>query len=412
MTKYKSKYHLFDVTGIELEYMIVDRNSLNVLPVSDSILVNKNGSPVSSIENGSITWSNELVKHVIELKTSDPVSDFNHVAGDFHKNVIKVNELLMSQNAMLMSTAAHPFMNPYIETVIWDHDFSPIYTLYDQIFSCKGHGWSNLQSTHINLPFSGDEEFGRLHAAIRTLVPILPALCASSPIVDMQPFGYLDSRMEMYKHNQERIPMIAGDIIPEPAFTREDYEQLIFNPIEQAIKPFDRDGILDKYFLNSRGCIARFDRGAIEIRVMDVQESPAVDIAIANLVVEVLKILVSEKYSSYKAQKNINSEILISIMNRCIKDGENAVVDEQEYLALMGLTNSSVKSSSVWSQLFDEVKLNLTSENRFMIQELLKNGTLASRILKSLNHDFSIQNLTETYKLIGSALKNNQMFIP
>ena len=37
----------------------------------------------------------------------------------------------------------------------------------------------------LNLPFSSDEEFGRLHAAIRLLLPLLPALAASSPLVEV-----------------------------------------------------------------------------------------------------------------------------------------------------------------------------------------------------------------------------------
>ena len=45
-----------------------------------------------------------------------------------------------------------------------------IYDTFDRIFSCKGHGWANLQSMQINLPFRGDEEFARLHAAIRVSV--------------------------------------------------------------------------------------------------------------------------------------------------------------------------------------------------------------------------------------------------
>ena len=55
---------------------------------------------------------------------------------------------------------------------------------FDRIFSCQGHGWANLQSMHINLPFADDAEFGRLHAAIRFLLPLLPGLTASSPVMD------------------------------------------------------------------------------------------------------------------------------------------------------------------------------------------------------------------------------------
>ena len=83
-----------------------------------------------------------------------------------------------------MPTAAHPFMDPMKETKIWPHENNEVYAIYNKIFDCRGHGWSNLQSTHLNLPFYDDEEFAKLHAAVRLVLPILPALCASSPILD------------------------------------------------------------------------------------------------------------------------------------------------------------------------------------------------------------------------------------
>ena len=42
----------------------------------------------------------------------------------------------------------------------------------------------------------------------------------------------------------------------------------------RAIDPLDTEGILQEEWLNSRAAIARFDRGAIEIRCMDTQECP------------------------------------------------------------------------------------------------------------------------------------------
>ena len=74
-----------------------------------------------------------------------------------------------------------------------------IYQTYDRIFGCKAHGWANLQSMHLNLPFADDAEFARLHAAIRLVLPIIPALAASSPIADGRPTGFMDIRMEAYR---------------------------------------------------------------------------------------------------------------------------------------------------------------------------------------------------------------------
>ena len=37
------KYHLFEVYGIELEYMLVNTNSFKVAPIVDVLLTKKNG---------------------------------------------------------------------------------------------------------------------------------------------------------------------------------------------------------------------------------------------------------------------------------------------------------------------------------------------------------------------------------
>ena len=76
----------------------------------------------------------------------------------------------------LLPGGVHPWMDPSKETRLWPHEYNEVYRSFDRIFGCAGHGWSNLQSTHLNLPFADDDEFGRLHAAIRAILPLLPAL--------------------------------------------------------------------------------------------------------------------------------------------------------------------------------------------------------------------------------------------
>ena len=52
-----SNYPLFSVLGIEIEYMLVDTNTLNVVPKSDVILKQIAGSTVNDVEMGEIALS-------------------------------------------------------------------------------------------------------------------------------------------------------------------------------------------------------------------------------------------------------------------------------------------------------------------------------------------------------------------
>src|SRR6478735_6727891 len=219
MSKPDSRLHLFDAYGIELEYMLVNKDTLAVMPITDELLKHELGKYDSDFENGIVTWSNELVLHVVEIKSTKPEINFNVLESEFVQNIKRINEVLRNWNAMLMPSAAHPFMDPGSETKLWPHDNNDVYDIYNKVFDCKGHGWSNLQSTHLNLPFTGDREFAKLHAAIRLVLPLLPALCASSPIIGGGSTGLLDTRLRYYKTNQEKIKSITGSVIPEPVFS-------------------------------------------------------------------------------------------------------------------------------------------------------------------------------------------------
>src|SRR5262249_20775901 len=188
-----SPLHLCQGFGVELEYMIVDADSLHVLPVADRVLHSVAGEYVNDVERGAITWSNELALHVIELKTTEPAPHLDGLCASFEESIGEINERLAPLKGRLMPTAMHPWMEPDREMRLWPHDYSPVYEAFNRIFDCRGHGWANLQSVHLNLPFANDKEFARLHAAVRLLLPLLPALAASSPVVEGRPTGFLDA---------------------------------------------------------------------------------------------------------------------------------------------------------------------------------------------------------------------------
>ena len=165
-----------------------------------------------------------------------------------------------------------------------------------------------LQSTHLNLPFYDDEEFAKLHAAIRLVLPILPALCASSPILDGKLTGSMDTRLKYYKTNQAKIPSITGKVIPEAVFSKRNYLNTIYEKIKTDIAPYDPNEELNAIWVNSRGAIPRFDRGSIEIRIMDIQECPAADIAALTLVIETIKAFTGNLFISLEAQMKWKTE--------------------------------------------------------------------------------------------------------
>ena len=275
--------------------MLVDAERLDVVPAADQLLEAAAGEHTDEFDNGPVAWNNELALHVIEFKCNGPRPSLAGLGEDFSANVRLANDKLVREGRRLMPTAMHPWMDP--STVrLWPHGTRLIYDTFDRIFSCKGHGWANLQSMQINLPFADDEEFARLHAAIRFLLPILPGLAASSPIVDGERNGILDNRLVVYRGNCAKIASVTGEVVPEPLGSIGEYHERVLETIYRDLAPHDPEGVLHHEWVNARGAIARFDRMAIEIRVCDVQESPLMDVAYAALIAEVLKLLCAETW--------------------------------------------------------------------------------------------------------------------
>ncbi len=404
--------HLFDGYGVELEYMIVDAGRLSVMPACDAVLERKAGRIVPEVEAGEIAWSNELVLHVIELKTNGPAPALAGLSTAFQDHVAEINRILGPMGGRLMPTAAHPWMDPLLETRLWPHEYSPIYEAYDRIFGCRGHGWSNLQSVHINLPFHDDAEFGRLHAAIRLLMPIMPALTAASPILDGRPAGILDARMEVYRHNADRIPSVTGRVVPEPVFTRADYEERILSPMYREIAPHDPQGVLREEFLNARGAIARFDRSAIEIRVLDIQECPRADLATASLITAALKGLSAERWTDLAAQQRWETGVLADLFLAVIRDGEKTLVDNPEYLRALGYPGGRASAGEVWTHLLETCGGPDFNDSRVEpdLRMILERGPLSRRILAALGGDFRREALGDVYGALCGCLARGELF--
>ena len=402
---------LFSAFGIEIEYMIVDRETLAVLPVADKVLAAAAGKEgAADVDMGELVWSNELVAHVIELKCNGPAPTLSGLAAIFAAHVGKVNAILEGLGGRLMPTGAHPLMDPATETVLWPYQYGEIYQTFDRIFDCKGHGWSNLQSMHINLPFRGDDEFARLHTAIRVLLPIMPALAASTPILDGRFTGFLDARMDQYSRNARRVPSVMGMVIPEAVYSEQEYRDRILAPMYRDIAKLDPEGILQDEFLNARGAIARFDRSTIEIRVLDTQECPSADLALAGVVVAALKGLVEERWSSYEEQKAWETRDLADIFGKVIANAGRTPVP-QEYARLFGVyAPSNIPARVIWRRLslssLPDMDFDPDWEQALAV--MVDQSSLARRILAAVDNDYRPRTIREVYGNLCACLETNE----
>lgn len=397
----------FTGCGIELEYMIVDRESLDVAPVADRLLFHLAGEQAADVITGELGVSNELALHQIEVKNPRPVRFLPALLAAFNLEVKRLNAALAASDACLLGTGMHPWMNPRKETRLWPHEGAAIYESYDRIFGCRHHGWANLQSMHVNLPFANDEEFERLHAAVRLVLPLVPALAASSPLADSALSGYLDYRLVAYRDHQRKHPATVGAVIPETVRSESEYRERILEPMYRSIAPEDSQGVLQHEWLNARGAIARFDRGAMEIRLADAQEHPSVDLAIAAAVIGAVEAIYAERWCSLEEQQAISTTALDAILRRCVRDAELARIDDPTILRAWGFARPSASARDVWGWWMNNIDAGPWSG---IWGALMTDGPLARRILRAVGHEVSASRVCDVYRELALCLEAGTMF--
>ena len=121
--------------------------------------------------------------------------------------------------------------------------------------------------------------------------------------------------------------------------------------------------------------------------------------------------MVSEVLVSLEHQKKWEKEPLFDLLNDAIKNGENSVITNIEYLQLFGLKVATTQQN-IWNHLFNLVKDSIDESHLEALQTILTEGTLATRILKAIADDFSEDHIQKVYTDLGDCLQKNEVFNP
>ncbi|MCK9442355.1 MAG: glutamate-cysteine ligase family protein, partial [Methanothrix sp.] len=269
--------------GTEHEYSINDKNH-RPLAISDRIIQKIAGQVQHEVPFGGILVSKELQKHAIELIPARPGS-LSFLESNLYQGL---SELYRATNHEygFMGLGMHPLLQ-LDETTYWDHDEQEYYQAYDRIFNIRQHGWLNIQALQVNIPYTGKDELVAMFNKIRSLMPFLVAVSASSPMVEGKLTNYMDNRLVYYRQNQAAIPEICHNILPEKLESVDDYVQ-INRQIYSELKKYKAE-ILCNEWVNSRGVIVRFTRKCLEVKAIDEQECLHSDMAFSAFLLVLLR---------------------------------------------------------------------------------------------------------------------------
>lgn len=306
--------------GPEHEFSVVS-DDLRILPIVDKIIKDFCGRTLNFVEQHGFTFGKELQWHVMEIKANVPFSSPQDFEETMHNAVTTLSQFIQSKyRARLLGTGMHPLLR-LNETQIWPHRHREIYREYSKVFNLNQHGWLNIQSFHLNLPYSSEKTGILIHNLLTYLCAYLPAISASSPIWEGKLGAKLDNRLHFYRENQREVPSVVGDVIPDPVSSFAQYRADV---IGQYSKDLEKAGVgkvlLLREWVNSRGVIFRFDRKALEIRVIDEQECIKSDVALSCFIRACLRGLIATRTLP------LPHDLLVNDFNSVIAKGLNAQV--------------------------------------------------------------------------------------
>jgi hypothetical protein len=234
------------------------------------------------------------------------------------------------------------------------------------------------------------------------LCAYLPAITASSPIYDGKAGPDVDNRLQFYKINQREIPSVAGKVIPEYADSFSQYKhEVIGRYSEDLAKAGAGKTLLSREWVNSRGVIFRFDRSALEIRVMDEQECVKSDVALSCFIRATLRGLIALK------AELLPHDLLVKDFNAVVKEGLNAPV-----------SNPNGKTARQICQHYFNLALEYANEDEkrylWIIKKRLEHGSLSElirdRVLRRAEKTDFHQAVINVYSTLIKSLSDNEPY--
>lgn len=366
--------------GTEHEYSINDAG-FNALPVSDQIIRTICGSTRSEILFGDVKLGKELQKTVLEFIPRVPADNLGSLEDQLMNGIRKFNRIFRDRYRLL-GLGMHPVMT-LDRTAVWDHDEREYYEEYNRLFTIRQHGWLNIQALQINLSYADEQELVTTYNRIRSLLPFLIAVTASSPMVEGRLTGSADNRLLYYRQNQKEIPLICNRIIPEKIRSLADY-RATQNEVFAELRARGAD-ILCEEWVNSSGLIIRFSRTCLEIKALDEQECIRSDMAVCAFVRSLLRCPALSLESDQSA--------LLDLTDHAIQGGTHDLRPELDRLY-----------SAAWKHATDDERHYLP-----VIRQRIGEGSLAECISRRYDDE---QEILPILSDMAACLQTNKPYQP
>ncbi len=261
--------HRFDgpryTVGVEEELMIVDATSLDLVSAIDSIV----GEPPPS---GQI--QPELLECVLEIATS-PSSGVAAAGAELTELRALARDRARAHGLEVGSSGTHPFAHWEDQRVVSDDRYRGL---------IRSLGFVARQELvfgmHVHVGLAGPDEAIHVANGLREHVPLLIALAANSPLWRGGPTGLMSSRVPIFR----AFPRVG---LPPHFDGWEDFASRVRRMVDA--------GLIDDYTYLWYDVRPHPRLGTVEIRAMDSQTRVEHTVALAALVVSLVRLLVEQR---------------------------------------------------------------------------------------------------------------------
>jgi len=135
------------------------------------------------------------------------------------------------------------------------------------------------------------------------------------------------------------------------------------------------------------------------------------DVAIVAATVAVVQALCDERWVGSEEQRALPEAALANSLRDAIRDGGAALFDDPAYLRCFGMGPGARSAHEIWSTLIEDLNPDADG-SRAALDVILREGTLAERLLRSIGGDGRPEHLLGTYRELGGCLRRNALFLP
>ena len=151
---------------------------------------------------------------------------------------------------------------------------------------------------------------------------------------------------------------------------------------------------------------------ALEIRVLDTQECPAIDIAYARVIIAALKALCEEKWCTLPELQGWETQELARAFTSVTERGERAEISRRAYLNALGISRSSANVHEIWGHLAELAAETGALDRRAetALEHYLHHGSLATRIEAALPAEPRLDEIRRVYHRLCTCLQTGLSF--